>query len=52
MTGALLPEGSDTVVIQEHVQLKDNKVRIEAGHKPGQNVRSAGEDIAKNQAVL
>ena len=52
MTGAVMPEGSDTVVMQEHVKLEDNKVRIDTGHKPGQNVRGAGEDIAKGQAVL
>jgi len=52
MTGAIMPENSDTVVIQEHVQVKDDKVQINAEHKPGQNVRSAGEDIAKDQTVL
>ena len=52
MTGAVMPEGSDTVVMQEHVNLEGKKIHIDAGHKPGQNVRGAGEDIAKGQAVL
>ena len=52
MTGAPLPEGTDTVVIQERVQLDGNDVLIDATNKPGQNVRRAGEDIAKDQTVL
>ena len=52
MTGAPMPEGADTVVMQEHVQLDGNKVQIDTGHKQGQNVRLAGEDIAREQVVL
>jgi molybdopterin molybdotransferase len=52
MTGAPLPERTDTVVIQERVQLEGNNVLIDATNKPGQNVRRAGEDIAKDQTVL
>lgn len=52
MTGAPMPEGTDTVVIQEQVEIDGNMVLIDAGNKPGQNVRQAGEDIAKDQTVL
>lgn len=52
MTGAPLPEGSNTVVIQEQVQVDGDLVRIAAGHTAGQNVRKAGEDIPKGHIVL
>ena len=52
MTGGVMPAGSDTVVMQEHVERIDNMVRIGDGHCPGQNVRQAGEDIAKGSVVL
>jgi molybdopterin molybdotransferase len=53
MTGAPMPDGTDTVIMQEQTQLIDaSSVRIGPGHRPGQNVRQAGEDIAKGAAVL
>ncbi len=53
MTGAPMPAGTDTVVMQEHVLvLEDGRVRIGSGNRRGQNVRSAGEDIAAGSAVL
>jgi molybdopterin molybdotransferase len=52
MTGAVLPEGTDTVVMQEHVRLQDGCACIEAGHRPGQHVRPRGEDIGRGQVVL
>ena len=53
MTGAPIPEGTDTVVMQEQVlQLEDGRVRIGSGQRRGQNVRRAGEDIAAGSAVL
>ena len=53
MTGAAMPAGTDTVVMQEQVdKLGDDRVRIDARHRSGQNVRQAGEDIARGSAVL
>jgi molybdopterin molybdotransferase len=52
MTGAMVPEGADTVVMQEQVERDGNRVRIGSGHCCGQNVRAAGEDIAAGQQVL
>ena len=46
-TGAPMPEGADTVFMQEDVQIDDDgKVILPAGLRPGANVRPAGEDIA------
>ena len=52
MTGAVMPQGADTVVIQEVVQVEGDKVRIPAGQKRGQNRRLAGEDLAAGKPVL
>ena len=53
MTGAPMPLGTDTVVMQEHTELVDaSTVRIGTGHKQGQNVRLQGEDIAQGQTIL
>ena len=52
MTGAKIPDGADTVVIQEHVQADGHTVRVGPGHRKGQNLRRAGEDIAIGQTVL
>ncbi len=47
-----MPEGADTVVMQEQVEREGDTVRIGTGHRHGQNVRAAGEDIATGQSVL
>jgi len=52
MTGAKMPDGTDTVIMQEHVSVDGNNIIIGDQHKPGQNVRHAGEDIALGQTVL
>ncbi|MGJ0485310.1 MAG: molybdopterin molybdotransferase MoeA [Methylomicrobium sp.] len=52
MTGAQMPEELDTVIMQEHVEIQDNAIRIDSRHKPGQNVRKAGEDISQGQTIL
>ena len=52
MTGAVMPEGTDTVVIQEDVAVTDQTASIGAGHKPGQNVRMAGEDLAQGTLAV
>ncbi|HEX7324921.1 MAG TPA: gephyrin-like molybdotransferase Glp [Rhodanobacteraceae bacterium] len=52
MTGAVVPRGADTVVIQEDVTRDDAGVHIGTGHKSGQHVRLAGEDLAIGATVL
>jgi len=52
MTGAQMPEGADTVIMQEHVEIEQNLVRFDSRHSVGQNVRQAGEDIKQGQTVL
>ncbi|MEM1361880.1 MAG: gephyrin-like molybdotransferase Glp [Pseudomonadota bacterium] len=52
LTGALLPAGVDTVVLEEDVAADDHAVAFEAPIKPGANTRKAGEDIAVGQQAL
>ncbi len=53
MTGACLPEGTDTVVIQERVEhVAAGKIRIGTGGQMGQNIRQAGEDVGIGDQVL
>ncbi|MEO5574541.1 MAG: gephyrin-like molybdotransferase Glp [Gammaproteobacteria bacterium] len=52
MTGAVLPAGTDTVVMQEHIERDGDTIHIGAGHKAGQHVRKAGEDLAVGELAL
>jgi molybdopterin molybdotransferase len=53
MTGAVMPAGTNTVVMQEHVETDDvDHIRIGKGHRAGQNVRLAGEDITAGETVM
>ncbi len=52
MTGAALPAGVDTVVMQEQVQTEGDAIRVAANLRTGDNVRAAGEDLAKGQRAL
>lgn len=51
-TGAPLPAGADTVVMQEDCEAAAGQVRVTRAPKPGANIRRAGEDIATGQTVL
>lgn len=52
MTGAPMPQGTDTVVAQELVETGEGVIRLNANHRIGQNVRAAGEDLAKGDIAL
>lgn len=52
MTGAVVPQGADTIILQEQVEATDERIRIDGRHPPKQHVRAAGEDIAIGQTVL
>ena len=52
LTGAALPKGVDTVVMQEDVTLGSGEIAFRAGVKPGANTRKAGEDIAAGEVAL
>lgn len=52
MTGAVIPEGADTVVMQEQITLTENEVIFPAGFNAGDNVRAAGEDLQIHQSIF
>lgn len=52
MTGAVMPAGGDTVVMQEEVHREGDRVRVPTGQRSGQNVRRRGEDLAAGSAAL
>jgi molybdopterin molybdotransferase len=52
MTGAVIPAGADTVVIQEVVKKDGASITVPPGQKKAQNVRYAGEDLSIGKAVL
>ncbi len=51
-TGAVLPEACDTVVMQEHVVVEGERIRLPEQTRAGNNVRLAGEDIRRGSTVL
>lgn len=59
LTGASIPPGCDTVVMQEDVAVAPglaahggNSVTLPAGWRPGSNVRPAGEDVTSGSVVV
>lgn len=52
MTGAVIPIGADTVVMQERIAVKSDRITLLDEPKLGANVRQAGEDLKLGQAVL
>jgi len=52
MTGAVMPDQTDTVIMQEHVKAEGDQITFGPGTKPGQNRRFAGEDLKLGQVVL
>ncbi len=52
MTGGVVPEGADTVVMQERSHASGKSITFAAGQKTGQNVREAGEDLKAGSLAL
>ena len=52
LTGAVMPDGFDTVAMIEDVRLEDGTVLLPKNLKPGANCRKAGEDIREGQLLL
>jgi molybdopterin molybdotransferase len=51
-TGAPIPEGTDTVMMQEDCTAEDGRVRLRPGIRLGANRRHAGEDVAEGAVAL
>ena len=53
MTGAVMPEGLDTVVPQEFVQTTGDHIHLPPGLvRPGDNRRARGEDLQQGKTAL
>ena len=57
MTGGMMPPGTDTVIIQEHVQAHQSEnvvseITIDGTTAAGRNVRLAGEDICRGDVIV
>jgi molybdopterin molybdotransferase len=55
MTGAPMPDGYDTVLLQEHIERQEEQIVFNTAEKlvsQGQNVRYAGEDIKQGDVIL
>lgn len=52
LTGAEIPEGGDTVALQEDALVEGETLRFKAVPKPGANTRKAGEDVAVGTPAL
>ncbi len=51
-TGAPMPQGTDTVMMQEDCVVEDGRVLLKPGIKEGANRRHAGEDVAEGAVAL
>jgi molybdopterin molybdotransferase len=51
-TGAMVPEGADSVVRIEDTRSRDGRVEIGVAVETGRNVRRAGEDVRSGEAVV
>lgn len=51
-TGAPVPAGADTVVVQEDTRREGSEVTLTAATEPGRNIRPAGLDFAEGQVRL
>ncbi|MFP4207928.1 MAG: gephyrin-like molybdotransferase Glp [Wenzhouxiangella sp.] len=52
MTGAVVPEDTDTVIMQEQTERDGDQVCFTKPARPGANVRPAGEDLAAGETAL
>ena len=52
LTGAILPQGADTVIMEENCEVKENRITIRGNIKKGINYRNLGEDIKNYSQVF
>src|SRR5690606_4285088 len=52
MTGAVVPEGADTVVMYEDIQITGGIVRLPTKIRKGQNIHNRASDIAQGKVII
>ncbi|HSM94656.1 MAG TPA: gephyrin-like molybdotransferase Glp [Rhizomicrobium sp.] len=50
-TGGVVPQGADSIVIQENAEASGDRVTVKIAAKPGQHVRKAGLDFTKGDVL-
>lgn len=51
-TGAVLPEGADSVIMQEQVEVNDMAIHFPANTQAQQHIRAVGEDVKQHDCLL
>ena len=51
-TGAPVPQGADTVIMQERVRSVEDSIHFEYRSDQGENIRAAGNDIRQGDCIL
>ncbi len=51
-TGGVVPPGADTIVVQEHTQREDDRVRVEKATPVNKHIRRAGLDFRTGDVLL
>jgi molybdopterin molybdotransferase len=54
MTGAPVPEGADAVVMLEHVEISDSRIRLSEGRKlrPGSHIVASGSEARRGDPLI
>ncbi len=52
LTGARVPSGVDTVVLEEDCSIADGRIAFRSGLKRGANTRAAGEDVVADAPIF
>ncbi len=52
LTGAVLPEGTDTVEMQENVTVEEGRIAFRGPVRHGVNVRRKGEDVTRGKVLF
>jgi len=52
LTGASLPQGADTVVIQENCRVEGSMIAVTQATTPGRNIRLRGLDFARGDVLM
>ena len=52
MTGSLIPQNCDAVIMKEMVQINKSSITFPSTIKKNQNIRFVGEDIKKNDLII
>ena len=51
-TGAVVPDGADSVIMQEHIEKNELNITFPATTQPQKNIRAAGCDIKKDSELI